>query len=140
MLKGQVRWGQVRSSYCGFFFYVSFKLGFGGLPFVILGEMFLSGRQKSLAIQGRLQKWTEHWILTVSTQGAGLNLNNVTQTHSIFTKLSENTFLGMPKVDIFTLVMSQVKTQQSQNLALCQDCCKRQKSVILVNLSKNGHV
>ena len=31
-------------------FYVSFTLGFGGLPFVILGEMFPPGRQKSLAI------------------------------------------------------------------------------------------
>ena len=31
-------------------FYVSFTLGFGGLPFVILGEMFPPGRQKSMAV------------------------------------------------------------------------------------------
>ena len=31
-------------------FYVSFTLGFGGLPFVILGEIFPPGPQKSLAV------------------------------------------------------------------------------------------
>ena len=31
-------------------FYVSFTLGFGGLPFVILGEIFSPGRQKSVAV------------------------------------------------------------------------------------------
>ena len=54
-------------------------------------------------------------------KGAALNLNNVTQTHSIFAKLLENTFLGMPKFrtwSIFTLAMPQVKTEQIQNLAL----------------------
>ena len=36
------------------------------------------------------------------------NANNATQTHSIFVKLLENTFLGIPKVrerSIFTLSM-----------------------------------
>ena len=47
--------------------------------------------------------------------GRILNSNNATQTHSIFVKLLENTFLGMPKVrawPILTLAMPQVKTQQ----------------------------
>ena len=30
--------------------------------------------------------------------GEVFNPNNATQTHSIFVKLQENTFLGMPKV------------------------------------------
>ena len=42
--------------------------------------------------QGRLQKWTEHSILTVSTQGPILNINNVTQTHLIFVKLRKDHF------------------------------------------------
>ena len=45
--------------------------------------------------------------------GKIFNANNATQTHSIFVKLSENTFLGMPKVrawSIFILSMPQVKT------------------------------
>ena len=36
------------------------------------------------------------------------NLNNAAQTHSIFVKLEENSFLGMPEVrewSIFTLPM-----------------------------------
>ena len=43
-----------------------------------------------------------HW-------GRAFNPNNAIQTHSIFVKLSENTFLVMPKVralSIFTLSMS----------------------------------
>ena len=84
----------------------------------------------------------EHWILTVYTQGAALNLNNVTQTHSIFAKNLENTFLGMPKFrawSIFTLAMPQVKTEQIQNLALFRDCCKRPEYVISGKLSKSGY-
>ena len=63
----------------------------------------------SVIIQGLLYRWTEHSILPMTTEGGILNSNNATQTQSIFVKLKENTFLGMPKVrawPIFTLSIS----------------------------------
>ena len=47
-------------------------------------------------------------ILNLPTWGGPFNPYNVTQAHSIFVKLQENTFLGMPKVrawSIFPLPM-----------------------------------
>ena len=47
-------------------------------------------------------------IFDIPTWGGYFNPYNVTQTHSTFVKLLENTFLGMPKVialAIFTLSM-----------------------------------
>ena len=47
-------------------------------------------------------------IIELPTRGGPFNPYNVTQTQSIFVKLYENTFLGMPKVtswSIFTLSM-----------------------------------
>ena len=53
-------------------------------------------------MDGTLDFANGHW-------GGLFNPNNATQTHSIFVKFVENTFLGMPKVrawSIFTLSMS----------------------------------
>ena len=47
-------------------------------------------------------------IFDLPAWGGPFNPYNVTQTHSIFVKLEENTFLGMPNVrawSIFTLSM-----------------------------------
>ena len=58
---------------------------------------------------GLLNRWTDIFILPRTAWGGPFNLYNITQTHSIFVKLLENTFLGMPKVrawSIFTLSMS----------------------------------
>ena len=57
-------------------------------------------------MDGTLDFDSDHW-------GRIFIPNNATQTHSIFVKLYENTFLGMPKVrawTIFTLSMPSVKT------------------------------
>ena len=57
---------------------------------------------------GLLNRWTDIFFLPRTAWGGPFNPNNATQTHSIFVKLSENTFLGMPKVRalaIFTLSM-----------------------------------
>ena len=51
----------------------------------------------SILGQGLLYRWTEHSILPICTTGGRiLNSNNATQTHSIFVKLSENTFFPFP--------------------------------------------
>ena len=57
---------------------------------------------------GLFNRWTDIFILPWPAWGGAFNPNNATQTHSIFVKLSENTFLGMPKVrawSIFILSM-----------------------------------
>ena len=92
---------------------------------------------------GLLNRWTSQYDLGITTGGLTFNLDNGTKTHLIIIKLLENTFFGMKKVrawPILTLAMPQVKTEQIQNLALFQVCCKRPKSVISENLSKNRHV
>ena len=55
-----------------------------------------------------LNRWTDIFILPWPAWAEAFNPNNATQTHSIFVKLSESIFLGMPKVrawSIFTLSM-----------------------------------
>ena len=94
-------------------------------------------------IQGLLNRWTSQLDLGCTTGGVTFNLNNGTKSHLIIVKLLENTFLGMTKVrdwPILTLAMLSVKTEQIQNFALFWDCCRRPKSVISGNLSKNTHV
>ena len=64
-------------------------------------------------------------------------------SHHIFVKLSvcnSMRVIVLRTWSILTLAMPQVKTEQIQNLALFWDCCKRPKSVISGNLSKNSHV
>ena len=94
-------------------------------------------------VQGLLNRWTSQLDLGCTTGGVTFNLNNGTKSHLIIVKLLENTFLGMTKVrdwPILTLAMLSVKTEQIQNFALFWDCCRRPKSVISGNLSKNTHV
>ena len=97
----------------------------------------------SRSSQGLLDRWTSQLDLGCTTGGVTFNLNNGTKSHLIIVKLLENTFLGMTKVrdwPILTLAMLSVKTEQIQNFALFWDCCRRPKSVISGNLSKNTHV
>ena len=55
-----------------------------------------------------------------SKLGRLLNSNNATQTHSNFVKLSENTFLGMPKVR--PMVNLDIANALGQNLANSESC------------------
>ena len=54
------------------------------------------GRAISRIVQWLLYRWTEHSILPMTTGGGRLTLImlHITQTRSIFVKLTENTFLG----------------------------------------------
>ena len=43
-------------------------------------------------------------IFDLPTLGGPFNPYNVTKTHTIFVKLQENTFLGMPKVRAWSII------------------------------------
>jgi hypothetical protein len=92
---------------------------------------------------GLLNRWTVQYDWGYTT-GWLVRIVNILQiSHHIFIKLSVCTSMRvivLRTCSILTLAIPYVKTEQIQNLALFWDCCKKPKSVISGNLSKNAYV